>query len=68
VPVSDVPADAAVSNTVRSVVPVSRVTVSVLPDWTASLVVAEMLTVPPMPNEPSVVDDENAVTVGACVS
>jgi hypothetical protein len=32
VPVSDVPADAAVSNTVRSVVPVSRVTVSVFPD------------------------------------
>ena len=27
-----------------------------------------MLTVPPMPNEPSAVDDENAVTVGAWVS
>jgi hypothetical protein len=40
VPVSVVPADAAVSGTVA---PVSSVTVSVLPDWIASLVVAVML-------------------------
>ena len=32
VPVNDVPAEAAVSNTVRSVDPVSNVTVNVLPD------------------------------------
>lgn len=45
VPVSEVPADAAVRVTVASVTPVSSVTVSVLPLWTASEVVAVMLTV-----------------------
>jgi hypothetical protein len=36
----------------------------VLPDRTASLVVAEIVIVPPMPNVPLAVDEENAVTVG----
>ena len=40
----------------------------VLPDRTASLVVAEILIVPPMPNVPLAVDDENAVTVGSTPS
>jgi hypothetical protein len=65
VPVSVVPADAAVSSTVA---PVSSVAVSVLPAWTASLVVAVMFTVRPTPYVPSAVDDENAVTVGAVES
>jgi hypothetical protein len=68
VPVSDVSADAAVSNTVRSVVPVSRVTVSEFPDRIASLVVATMLIDAPTPYVPSAVDEENAVTVGKVVS
>jgi len=65
VPVSVVPADAAVNSTVA---PVSSVTVSVLPDWIASLVVAVMLIVEPCLYEPSAVDDENDDTVGAVVS
>lgn len=44
-PVSEVPADAAVRVTVASVAPVSSVTVSVLPLWMASDVVAVMFTV-----------------------
>jgi hypothetical protein len=65
VPVSDVPADAAVSSTVA---PVSNVTVSVLPDRIASLVVAVMLIVAPALYEPSAVDDEKLDTVGAVTS
>ena len=65
VPVSVVPAEAAVSSTVA---PVSSVAVSVLPDWTASLVVAVMLIVAPALYEPSVVDDEKLDTVGAVES
>jgi hypothetical protein len=65
VPVSDVPADAAVNSTVA---PVSSVTVSVLPDWIASLVVAVMSIVAPCLYVPSAVDDENDETVGAVVS
>ena len=64
VPVNDVPAEAAVNTTALSTVPVSNVTVIVLPDRTASLVVAEILIVLPMPNVPLAVDEENAVTVG----
>ena len=64
VPVNDVPAEAAVNTTVLSTVPVSNVTEMVLPDRTASLVVAEIVIVPPMPNVPLAVDEENAVTVG----
>ena len=62
------PAEAAVNSTVLSIVPVSNVTVIVLPDRTASLVVAEIVIAPPVPNVPFAVDDENAVTVGNCVS
>jgi hypothetical protein len=61
VPVSEVPADAAVNVTV---VPVLSVTVRVFPDPIASLVVAEMFTVPPIAYVPSAVDEEKAVTVG----
>ena len=61
VPVSEVPADAAVNVTV---VPVLSVTVMVFPDLIASLVVAEMFTVPPIAYVPSAVDEEKAVTVG----
>jgi len=61
VPVSEVPADAAVSVTVA---PVLSVTVMVLPDRIASLVVAEMFTVAPIAYVPSAVDEEKAVTVG----
>ena len=68
VPVNVVPADAAVNTTVLSTVPVSNVTVMVLPDRTASLVVAEILIVPPMPNVPLAVDEEKAVTVGSTPS
>jgi hypothetical protein len=68
VPVSDVPAEAAVNTTVLSTVPVSNVTVMVLPDRIGSLVVAEILIVPPMPYKPSAVDEEKAVIVGAMVS
>jgi hypothetical protein len=64
VPVNDVPAEAAVNTTALSTVPVSNVTVIVLPDRIASLVVAEIVIVPPMPNVPLAVDEENAVTVG----
>ena len=59
------PADAAVSTTVA---PVSSVTVNVLPDWTASFVVAAMVIVAPCLYVPSAVDDENDETVGAVVS
>jgi hypothetical protein len=65
VPLNVVPADAAVNSTVA---PVSSVTVSVLPDWTASFVVAAMLIVAPCLYVPSAVDDENDETVGAVVS
>jgi hypothetical protein len=68
VPVNVVPAEAAVNTTVLSTVPVSNVTVMVLPDRIGSLVVAEILIVPPMPYKPSAVDEEKAVTVGAMVS
>jgi hypothetical protein len=68
VPVSDVPAVSAVSETVLSTLPVSRVTVSELPDRIASLVVAAILIVAPTPYVPSAVDEENAVTVGNVVS
>jgi hypothetical protein len=61
VPVSEVPADAAVSVTVA---PVLSVTVMVFPDRIASLVVAEMFTVPPIAYVPSAVDEEKAETVG----
>jgi hypothetical protein len=47
---------------------VSSVTVSVLPDWIASLVVAVMSIVAPCLYVPSAVDDENDETVGAVVS
>jgi hypothetical protein len=65
VPDSVVPADAAVSSTVA---PVSSVTVSVLPDWTASLIVAVTLIVAPALYAPSVVEEEKLETVGAVVS
>jgi hypothetical protein len=65
VPLNVVPADAAVNSTVA---PVSSVTVSVLPDWTASLIVAVMLTVCPALYAPSTVDDKNDDTVGAVAS
>ena len=68
VPVSVVPAEAAVNTTVLSIAPVSNVTVIVLPDWIGSLVVAEILIAPPIPNVPLAVDEEKAVTVGAMVS
>jgi hypothetical protein len=61
VPVSEVPADAAVSVTVA---PVLSVTVMVLPDRIASLVDAEMFTVASIAYVPSAVDEEKAVTVG----
>ena len=61
VPVSEVPADAAVSVTVA---PVLSVTVRVFPDRIASLVVAEMFTVAPIAYVPSAVDEEKVVTVG----
>jgi len=60
-----VPADAAVNSTVA---PVSRVTVSVLPDWIASFVVAVILIVAFCLYEPSAVDDEKLETVGAVTS
>ena len=65
VPVSVVPADAAVSSTVA---PVSSVAVSVLPDWTASLIVAVILIVAAALYDPSAVEDEKLDTVGAVVS
>jgi hypothetical protein len=65
VPESVVPADAAVRTTAS---PVSSVAVSVLPDWTASLVVAVMLIVAPALYEPFAVDDEKLDTVGAVTS
>jgi hypothetical protein len=65
VPESVVPADAAVRTTAS---PVSSVAVSVLPDWTASLVVAVMLIVAPTLYEPFAVDDEKLDTVGAVTS
>ena len=65
VPVSVVPADAAVSSTVA---PVSSVTVRVLPDWTASLIVAVILIVAAALYDPSAVEDEKLDTVGAVVS
>jgi hypothetical protein len=65
VPVNVVPADAAVKGTVA---PELSVAVIVSPDRIASLVVAEILIVPPIPNVPLAVDDENAVTVGKVVS
>ena len=65
VPLNVVPADAAVNSTVAAV---SSVTVNVLPDWTASFVVAAMLIVAPCLYVPSAVDDENDETVGAVVS
>ena len=65
VPVSVVPADAAVSSTVA---PVSSVTVKVLPDWTASLIVAVILIVAAALYDPSAVEDEKLDTVGAVVS
>jgi hypothetical protein len=65
VPVSDVPADAAVNSTVA---PVSSVTVSVLPDWIASLVVAVTLIESPALYDPSAAVDEKLDTVGAVVS
>ena len=66
-PVSDVPADAAVNVTVRAG-DVFNVTVNVLPDRIASLAVAVTLTVSPVRYVPSAVDDENDETVGAVVS
>jgi hypothetical protein len=63
-----VPAEAAVNTTVLSTVPVSNVTVMVLPDRIGSLVVAEILIAPPTPYKPSDVDEEKAVIVGAMVS
>jgi hypothetical protein len=65
VPVKVVPAEAAIKGTVA---PELSVTVIVFPDWIDSLVVAEMLIVPPMANVPLAVDEENAVTVGKIVS
>jgi hypothetical protein len=62
VPESVVPADAAVRTTAS---PVSSVAVSVLPDWTASLVVAVMLIVAPALYEPFAVDDEKLDTVAS---
>jgi hypothetical protein len=47
---------------------VSSVTVSVLPDWIASFVVAVMSIVEPCLYEPSAVDDEKLDTVGAVTS
>ena len=67
VPVKDVPADAAVSVTVRAGV-VFNVAVIVPPDWTASPVVAVTLIVLPAPYVPVAVVDEKAVTVGAVAS
>jgi hypothetical protein len=68
VPVNVLPAEAAVNTTVLSTVPVSNVTVMVLPDRIGSLVVAEILIAPPTPYKPSDVDEEKAVIVGAMVS
>ena len=65
VPDSVVPADAAVNSTVA---PVSSVTVSVLPDWIASLAVAVTLIVAPALYDPSIVEDEKLATVGAVTS
>jgi hypothetical protein len=65
VPVSEVPADAAVSVTVA---PVSSVTVSVFPDCTLSLVVAVMFTDCVARYEPLEVVELKDVTVGAVVS
>lgn len=65
VPVSEVPADAAVSVTVA---PVSSVTVIVLPDCTLSVVVAVMFTDCVARYEPSEVVELKDVTVGAVVS
>jgi hypothetical protein len=65
VPESVVPADAAVRTTAS---PVSSVAVSVLPDWTASLVLAVMLIVAHDLYEPLAVDDEKLETVGAVTS
>jgi hypothetical protein len=61
VPVSEVPAEPAVNMTVA---PVLSVTVMVFPDLIASLVVAEIFTVPPIAYVPSAVDEEKAETVG----
>ena len=65
VPVSVVPADAAVSTTAS---PVSSVAVIVLPDWIASLAVAVTLIVAPALYEPSTVEDEKLAMVGAVTS
>jgi hypothetical protein len=67
VPVNDVPADGAVNVTVRDG-DVFNVTVNVLPDRTASLVVAVTLTVSPVRYVPSAADEENDDTVGATPS
>ena len=62
------PAAFAVSNTVRSVAPVSSVTVIALLICTASLIVAVTLIDEPTLYEPSAVDEVNEATVGAVVS
>lgn len=59
------PAELAVSNTVLSVVPVSRVTVSVLPERIDSLAVAVMLIVVPALYVPLAFVDVNELIVGA---
>ena len=68
VPVNVVPAEAAVNTTVLSTVPVSNVTVMVLPDRTVSLAVAVMLMVCPALKAPFAVVDEKDAMVGAVVS
>ena len=65
VPVSVVPVDAALNNTVA---PVFSVTVNELPDCTASLIVAVTFTDCPARYEPSAVVDENDDTDGAVES
>jgi hypothetical protein len=68
VPVNEVPAETAVNTTALSTVPVSNVTVIVLPERTASLVVALIAIVEPIPYEPLAVDEVNAVTIGTTPS
>ena len=59
------PAELAVSNTVLSVVPVSRVTVSVLPERIDSLAVGVMVIVVPALYVPLAFVDVNELIVGA---
>ena len=67
-PVSVVPSALAVRVTVLSVVPVSKVTVKLLPERIVSDAVAVIFIVLPSLNVPSALVEDIAVIVGAVVS